>query len=839
MSNNLISTLPNEPTIPSYLVAGSPTLTQLADVDLQGVTAGSILIYDINEFRARVLSGAATLGADGILTLNPNSVQLGTNTVGNYVSTISGTPDQVLVSGSGVEGASVTLALPQNIATTSSPTFNNITLTGTITNANLTASLDLKAPKDNPIFTGVVQGVSKGMVGLDRVNNTNDAEKPISDATAAALATKINTIVLNGDATGTSSSSTGVAAVNVTLANSGVDAGTYGGTATSNRTFSVDSKGRVTAVGEVTTITPSFSNITDKPNTIAGYNITDAASKTYVDEITSHETVRVIVKQPLAVNYSTTNSGQLISVTPINWTELLSDPGLVSGSRVLVAGQSAKGHNGIYVIVDSTTLQRAVDFNSPRKMAGGDTVFVTHGTYANTCWALREGVTEVGISPVEFVQISGPGAVEAGAGLVRAGTTISMPTTGVAGTYKSVTTDEYGRVTSGTNPTSLDGYGITDAITSNTAQTITGQKTFALSPHVPLEPTEATHAVPKSYVDSLAEGLNIHESAHVFLKTPLATLIGGGATVTYDNGDEGVGSTLVSNVSVNWATKLGDPDLVFGNRIIVAGETNEAHNGIYVIDSATTLIRADDFDSPAEMDGGDFVFVTHGTYSDTGWVLNRPVPIVGTSPVTFVQFSGAGAYEAGEGLLRDGTTFKVKATTGITVSGDGVGLSTSGVSANTYKSVTVDTYGRVTGGTNPSTLSGFGITDAVTNNTDETIGGVKTFSSPVNVPTTPTEITHATSKDYVDSQYQGISAVVNSVSTGAPGSEASVSNTTGTNKAVKLDFVIPRGDVGPQGPGFFSFEIDDGDLIMGYNDGIAQPNASINEAGELIITFTP
>ena len=37
-----------------------------------------------------------------------------------------------------------------------------------------------------------------------------------------------------------------------------------------------------------------------------------------------------------------------------------------------------------------------------------------------------------------------------------------------AGTYKSVTVDQYGRVTAGTNPTTLAGYGITDALASNT-----------------------------------------------------------------------------------------------------------------------------------------------------------------------------------------------------------------------------------------------------------------------------------------------------------------------------------------------------------------------------------
>lgn len=41
----------------------------------------------------------------------------------------------------------------------------------------------------------------------------------------------------------------------------------------------------------------------------------------------------------------------------------------------------------------------------------------------------------------------------------------------------------------------------------------------------------------------------------------------------------------------------------------------------------------------------------------------------------------------------------------------------SGVKAGTYKSVTVDTYGHVTAGTNPTTLSGYGITDALSAST--------------------------------------------------------------------------------------------------------------------------
>lgn len=48
----------------------------------------------------------------------------------------------------------------------------------------------LKAPINNPTFTGTVAGVTKTMVGLDQVDNTTDLEKPISNLTQTALNTK-------------------------------------------------------------------------------------------------------------------------------------------------------------------------------------------------------------------------------------------------------------------------------------------------------------------------------------------------------------------------------------------------------------------------------------------------------------------------------------------------------------------------------------------------------------------------------------------------------------------------------------------------------------------------
>ncbi len=58
---------------------------------------------------------------------------------------------------------------------------------------NLTNRFAEKAPINNPSFTGTVGGITKAMVGLGSVDNTSDANKPVSSATQTALAAKVNT----------------------------------------------------------------------------------------------------------------------------------------------------------------------------------------------------------------------------------------------------------------------------------------------------------------------------------------------------------------------------------------------------------------------------------------------------------------------------------------------------------------------------------------------------------------------------------------------------------------------------------------------------------------------
>ena len=58
--------------------------------------------------------------------------------------------------------------------------------------ADVAEVYELLAPRDNPTFTGTVLGLDKTMVGLSNVDNTSDADKPISTLTQKALDDKAN-----------------------------------------------------------------------------------------------------------------------------------------------------------------------------------------------------------------------------------------------------------------------------------------------------------------------------------------------------------------------------------------------------------------------------------------------------------------------------------------------------------------------------------------------------------------------------------------------------------------------------------------------------------------------
>jgi len=91
-----------------------------------------------------VVSGSSQIN----VASTTGDIALGTRTSGNYVATITGTANQIVVAGSGLENAAITLSTPQDIHTSANPQFNSL---GIGTAASTTAG-EIRATGDITAF---------------------------------------------------------------------------------------------------------------------------------------------------------------------------------------------------------------------------------------------------------------------------------------------------------------------------------------------------------------------------------------------------------------------------------------------------------------------------------------------------------------------------------------------------------------------------------------------------------------------------------------------------------------------------------------------------------------
>jgi hypothetical protein len=206
-------------------------------------------------------------------------------------------------------------------------------------------------------------------------------------------------------------------------------------------------------------------------------------------------------------------------------------------------------------------------------------------------------------------------------------------------------------------------------------------------------PTDSTDAATKAYVDSVTEGLHIHESARA------ATTANVNLANALENGDTLDGVTLAT-----------------GDRVLVKNQTTQSENGIYVVQASGQPTRATDFDTATEVDSGDFIFVYAGTVNaSTGWVQTNKPATIGTDAIVFTQFSGSGTYLAGNGLTLTGNTFTINTT----ITAD---LSTAQTLTNKSISGSANTLTNIPN----NALSNSAIT---INGTSTSLGGTRTLGS--------------------------------------------------------------------------------------------------------------
>lgn len=174
------------------------------------------------------------------------------------------------------------------------------------------------------------------------------------------------------------------------------------------------------------------------------------------------------------------------------------------------------------------------------------------------------------------------------------------------------------------------------------------------------DPVSAQDAATKNYVDTVAQGLDTKASCVV------ATTV---------------------NITLSGTQTIDGIAVIAGDRVLVKNQTATSANGIYVV-AAGAWSRSTDADTWAELVAA-YVFIEKGTaQADTGWVCTVDAGgTLGTTPVTWTQFSGAGSYTASTGLTLTGTAFSI---TNTAVSAAAYG------SASSVATFTVNAQGQLT-----------------------------------------------------------------------------------------------------------------------------------------------
>jgi hypothetical protein len=178
---------------------------------------------------------------------------------------------------------------------------------------------------------------------------------------------------------------------------------------------------------------------------------------------------------------------------------------------------------------------------------------------------------------------------------------------------------------------------------------------------VPVNPSDAAT---KSYADSIASGLVVKVSVQ---EATIAAL----PANTYANGSSGVGATLTA--TAHGALTVDGIAVALADRVLVQDEAAPANNGIYVLTTLGTgsvswvLTRSTDMNTAAQVPGA-FVFCEEGTANaGGGFTVTSAGPFtIGTSAITWTQFSGAGEITAGAGLAQAGNTLSLAVSPALT-----------------------------------------------------------------------------------------------------------------------------------------------------------------------------
>jgi len=612
-------------------------------------------------------------GAQSLLQINLTGAAQALGTLGNgfVVKTSASTlaNRNIAVTGSGlavtngdgqsgnpvVALAGLPLSLSQMIGTglvamNASTTLAPVTIVGTtdqisVANGNASAGNPTIAISSNPVLPGVA-GVSlpsgttanravsppNGTIRYNTDNSTLEGYTANAwNSIAAGLGVTAVTAGTGLDV-GAGPQGTITSTGTLNLANTAVTAASYG-SATDVGTFTVNAQGQLTAAANVAISAVSIGAVTAVNGT--------------ANEITSTGTSTVTLSLPNALTFT----GKTVTDGTFNMTSATVGADTVTtntAAQTLTNKTISGATNTLSNIGNASLTNSSVTYNGVTVALGASGTIT-----ANTTNPLTIGT---GLSGTSY---NGSSAV-----------TIAIDSTVATLTGTQTLTN---KTISGSNNTlsNIGNASLTNSsVTVGTTAIALGASSLTLggltSVAVTQDPVSALELATKQYVDAVAQGLD-----------PKASCV----------------AATTANITLSGTQTIDSVVLIAGDRCLVKDQTLSQDNGIYLVASGAWT-RATDMDNWLEVPGA-FTFIEQGTlYADTGWVCTSNAGgTLGTTPITWVQFAGVGAYTAGTGLTLTGTQFSIT-NTAVTAASYG--------SATQVGTFTVNAQGQLTLASNAS-----------------------------------------------------------------------------------------------------------------------------------------
>ena len=303
-------------------------------------------------------------------------------------------------------------------------------------------------------------------------------------------------------------------------------------------------------------------------------------------------------------------TGTANQIDVANGTGVSGNPTLSISNNPVVPG------TGGMILPVGTTGQRGSSTDGNLRY---NTTTATFEGYANGAWGSI--VSGAGVSSISFGS-TGLTPATSTTGIVTVAGTLAVLSGGTGATTAAGARTNLTAAASGAN---------TD-ITSVTLTTGTISTT----------PSGSTDIANKSYVDTVAQGLDTK-----------ASVVAG----------------TTANITLSGAQTIDGISIVATDRVLVKNQTLPQNNGIYLCASGAWT-RATDMNTWAQVPGA-YVFVETGTtLADTGWVCTSDAGgTLGTTAITWAQFSGAGSGVSAISFGTTGLTPSTSTTGSVTVAG--------------------------------------------------------------------------------------------------------------------------------------------------------------------------